>query len=78
MSEILKDIQVKFPKFNLNKLKTGQAKKIANSFFRTKGKRLSIYSAENLKKIKKGGKNIFSSFEENGEIFYKLELVQEQ
>lgn len=77
MSKILEDIQDEFPNFNLNKLKTGQAKKIANSFFRTKKAR-SKFGTKDLKNIKNKGQNVFSSFEENAETFYKLELTQEQ
>ena len=77
MSEILNDIQVKFPKFDLKKLNTGQAKKIANSFFKTKKSR-GMFGTKDLKNIKHKGGNVFSSFEENEKKFYRLELTTEQ
>ena len=78
MSEkLIQKIRDNFPKFNLRKLSTGQAKKIANTFFKTKKSR-GMFGTKDLIKIRINNKNIFSEIQEDEDSFYRLELNSEQ
>lgn len=73
----IQEIRDNFPKFNLRKLTAGQAKKIANKFFKTKKYR-GMFGTKDLIKIRINNKNIFSKIQEGETSFYILELNSEQ
>lgn len=78
MSEIkIQEIRDNFPKFDLRKLSAGQAKKIANKFFKTKKYR-GMFGTKDLIKVRINNRNIFSEIQEDEISFYRLELDLEQ